>query len=65
MPTNSIRIQLIKAGVSNLKAFGYSNVTEENILTDEIYKAFFKEMLKDNLCKGFDKPINQLLQQLK
>jgi len=37
--------KLIEAGIRNLKEFGYPSVTEENILTDDIYKAFFERML--------------------
>lgn len=37
--------KLIEAGVRNLKEFGYPSVNAENILTDEIYKAFFERML--------------------
>lgn len=37
--------KLIEAGIRNLKEFGYPSVNAENILTDEIYKAFFKRML--------------------
>ena len=33
-----MRDKLIKAGVSNLREFGYPNCDEVNILTDEIYK---------------------------
>lgn len=41
------REQLIEAGVHNLKQFGYPTVNTENILTDMIFKEFFKSMLKD------------------
>ncbi len=36
---------LIKAGIKNLKTFGYPGVDADNILTDMIYKEFFKSML--------------------
>lgn len=49
---NDVRQKLIAAGVKNLKAFGYPEVTADNILTDSIYKAFFASMLKDNLGKA-------------
>jgi len=45
----NIRQEILKAGVIGLKDFGYPSVTEENILTDTIYSAFFEEMLKDNI----------------
>lgn len=43
-----IRNSLIKAGVKNLKEYGYPEVDEKNILTDDIYKSFFASMLNDN-----------------
>ena len=45
----NIRQEILKAGVIGLKDFGYPSVTEESILTNKIYSAFFKEMLKDNI----------------
>ena len=44
-----IREGLIKAGVKNLKEFGYPSVDEKNILTDEIYSRFFQGMLEDTI----------------
>ena len=41
------RSRLIAAGVRNLKVFGYPSVTPDNILTDQIYSAFFKGMVKE------------------
>lgn len=55
--------KLMAAGVKNLHEFGYPKCNAENILTDQIYKAFFVSMLKDN--KGHspqvDKAIDELL----
>lgn len=51
-----MRDKLIAAGVKNLKEFGYPMVNAENILTDNIFKAFFSSMLKDN--KGHGKAID-------
>lgn len=62
--SNAIRTKLLKAGVRNLKEFGYPSVDEKNILTDMIFKEFFRSMLKDNLGKGADKDINALLAEL-
>lgn len=59
-----MRQKLITAGIKNLKEYGYPGVTEENILTDDIYKAFFKSMLNDNLGKGADNAIKSLLAEL-
>lgn len=43
------RGQLLKAGVKNLKEFGYPAVDEKNILTDIVYSQFFKGMLEDTI----------------
>lgn len=57
---------LIAAGIRNLKEYGYPDVNEMNILTDPIYSAFFRSMLRDN--KGHsaevDKAIDSLLAQI-
>lgn len=60
-----VRERLIKAGIRNLAEFGYTDVTEDNILTDIIYSGFFLSMLKDNLGNGFDYQINQLIAEIK
>ena len=64
MTNEQVKEHLLKAGVKNLKQFGYTKVTTETILTDEVYKEFFKSMLKDNLgnVKQIDEVINQLLE---
>ena len=66
MTNEQIREHLLKAGVKNLKEFGYTEVTTETILTDEVYKIFFKSMLEDNLGNGkqVDEVINQLLSEV-
>lgn len=46
--------KLIEAGVKNLQAYGYPGCNKDNILTDEIYRAFFASMLKDNKGKSGD-----------
>lgn len=48
MANETIRDKLIKAGVRNLKQFGYPTVNAENILTDDVYKAFFRRMLEND-----------------
>lgn len=45
----TIREKVIAAGVKNLKEFGYPDVNEHNILTDEVYSQFFESMLRDNI----------------
>ena len=66
MTNEQIREHLLKAGVKNLKEFGYPEVTTKTILTDEVYKIFFKSMLEDNLGNGnqVDEVINQLLSKV-
>ena len=61
-----IREKLIKAGVKNLIDFGYEHVTEENILTDEVYKMFFANMLKENKghSDSIDIEISKLLGEI-
>jgi hypothetical protein len=54
--------QLIKNGVKNLKQFGYKQVDENNILTDEVYSEFFVSMLENNL--GFDKKVDEAINEL-
>ena len=59
-----MRDKIIAAGVRNLKEFGYPEASAQNILTDQIYRAFFKSMLEDNLGKGADKPVKALLEEI-
>lgn len=56
--------QLIAAGVKNLHEFGYPDCNNSNILSDQIYSAFFKSMLEDNLGKGVDENISRLLERI-
>lgn len=68
MKNSEIKSLLIKAGISNLREFGYPDVNEEEILTDEVYGLFFDNMLKDNLGKSttqVDEVINELIEQIK
>jgi hypothetical protein len=62
MTNEQVKEHLLKAGVKNLQQFGYPEVTTENILTDEVYKEFFKSMLNDN--KGNGKQIDEVIDQL-
>lgn len=56
--------EIIENGVKNLKEFGYPNVNSENIFTDEIYRAFFKSMLKDSMDMTTNKTILNVLKEL-
>lgn len=63
---NDERNQLLRAGVKNLREFGYPHVTEFNILTDPVYSEFFKSMLNDNkgYSPGLDDAIDGLLAEI-
>jgi len=56
--------KIIENGVKNLKEFGYPNVNSENIFTDEIYRVFFKSMLKDSMDMTTNKTILDALKEL-
>ena len=60
----TIEKKLIEAGVKNLREFGYPDCNVENILTDQIYGAFFKSMLEENKGRGVDREIDALLARL-
>jgi hypothetical protein len=64
MTKPEIRDALLKAGVKNLKEWGYPAVTKENILTDRIYKAFFKGMLEADENVGLGKDVEEVRLQL-
>lgn len=64
MTNEQIKYHLLKAGVKNLKEFGYPDVDTENILTDIVYSEFFKGMLNENKgesTKQVDDVIDELL----
>lgn len=50
----------------NVKYYGYPECTTDNIMTDDIYKLFFKSMLKDNLGQNesADVVIKELIKQI-
>jgi hypothetical protein len=64
--SKGIRKHLLEGGVKNLKEFGYSEVNVENIMTDVVYREFFKSMLEENIGirKDIDETINQLLTEI-
>jgi len=47
---SGMRDFIIASEVRALKEFGYSTVSEDNILTDPIFSAFFKLHLQDALA---------------
>jgi hypothetical protein len=68
MTNEQIKDHLLKAGVKNLKEFGYPDANKENILTDIIYGGMFKSMLNDNkgqATKQVDDVIDELLSVVK
>lgn len=68
MTNEQIKDHLLKAGVKNLKEFGYPDANKENILTDIIYAGMFKSMLNDNkgqATKQVDDVIDELLSVVK
>ena len=60
------REHLIQAGISNLKKFGYPDVSADNILTDYVFASMFHSMLVDNKGHGRaqDEVINALLAEI-
>ena len=61
-----MREELLRAGVANLREFGFPRATQDNILTDEVYKAFFLCMLQDNKGKvpQADPVIDELISEI-
>ena len=52
MEDHKIRERLIDGGVKGLVEFGYPGCTNENILTDRVYSAFFLSMLAGTRGQG-------------
>lgn len=63
----TIKNKLLKQAVKKLKRFGFTNVTEENITTDDVYTLYFKKILLLNLGQSneTDKVIHELLEKIK
>lgn len=59
-----IRDSIIRAGVKNLREFGYPKASMETILTDAVYKAFFAKMLEDNIESSTNPAITLALKEL-
>lgn len=64
---SNIKETLLKSGVKALKDYGYPDVDTDNIITDLIYSAFFKEMLIGTKGKrsDIDKEVDNLLKEIK
>jgi hypothetical protein len=65
--TESIKNKLIKQAVKKLRRFGFVNVAEENIATDDVYKLYFSKILLLRLGqnKETDKAVHELLGKTK
>lgn len=61
-----MRERLIRAGVNNLIEFGYPHCNKQNIMTDPIYKEFFRRMLEENkgIRADIDATIDSLLLEI-
>lgn len=55
--------KVIKQIVSRLRKFGFINVNENNISTDEVYSVYYSKILNEQLGRDseMDLVINQLL----
>lgn len=62
MDKAAVETALLRAGVKNLRTFGYPHVDEQNIMTDEVYAAFFRSMLKDS--KGTSAVVDHVVDAL-
>lgn len=67
MKNDDIRSKLIEQGVKRLKLFGFTNVTVENIMEDEVYRLYFERILNSNLGNqpAIDEKILELIAQIK
>ncbi len=61
--STQIKDHIITNGLKNLKSFGYENVNRVNIISDEVYSAFFKSMLESNKGSG-DARIERVIDEL-
>lgn len=61
----TIKEKLIKKAVKKLQRFGFVNVDEKNIATDDVYKLYFEKILREAMDKTDDtgNAIEQLPEQ--
>jgi len=64
MTKEKIKELILEYGVNQLKEFGYPDVTSETILTDKIYKRFFKPMLMDLIDNNEGDESNEVIKEL-
>jgi hypothetical protein len=67
--STNLRDGLLASGVKNLKEFGFPGTTKENILTDLMYREFFRKMLEDwkdehHEIKSFVLACDELLKEI-
>jgi hypothetical protein len=62
----SLQTQLIRQAVSRLRKFGFTNVNEENIGLDEVYRFYFFKILTGMLGESAEKDttIKQLVETM-
>jgi hypothetical protein len=60
----AIRLNFISSGVKKIKNYGFTKVTEDNIISDSLYKEFFKKFLLSNVAQD-EKTINVIAGLLK
>ena len=58
----SIQRRLTEQAVKKLRRFGFVNVTEENIITDDVYGLYFEKILLLNI--GEDEETNKVIRNL-
>lgn len=65
-PRNRWVRKLIDSGVNNLREFGYSSATAENITTDSVFAPLFANMLRENkgASADYDEAIDALLAEI-
>lgn len=63
VPHPAIINALLKAGVSNLREFGYPDVDEYNIITNLVFSRFFDRMLEEH--KGQEMEVAWLRSEIK
>ncbi len=54
--------ELVKKGVSKVKSFGFELVNTENIYFDEVYSAYFQNMLQNK--KGMSKYLDDVIEEI-
>ncbi len=61
---NDIRRRAIESGVRSLREFGYPTVNADNIMTDKVYRAFFRSQLEEAASLGDNSKISDVLRSM-